>query len=623
MLGRRPPHLCHDGNAGDSEQTMVLELAFSLVAQRRIDVDNQIVIFPQHDTLEQAAPYGAEVEFKAGNTVADRGRWTDAGRIARPLVMQLRGYIAGRKLGRVPGGRHAGLLASGRLSQLICSKAVGRLSERIDLTMGQREVVVVRAAHEGGHFTAALIRVIGHLIRFSQIRQEQVGVAFLHPFERRRMLLEGFGRVDPSLYFLRQMGCILGKYGTHHAVRVERFLGGHGVDFLRPHFDRNVAPLDRHIAAIHDCHIQKTERVVGPSDNVLGARPRNLRRLGVRYGRAVHDLIEFVGERAYHERVGHHERGSRGDPRSGGQAFPAGKCKRDLDEAVAGVIEVAPADRLVVVQPGWRRRFDREQRWWQRLVLKWRLAPRPCVGARFDFVVVPGALCRVVDCAGRCNVRILLFQLGAIDQSVRRRKTQADARKPGVRLDVADVAEVHELVGGNEVLAFALQRLRLMAGEPLRFRSDRIVGVVGASNDLAVRDHDAPGNVGWTQPELLQQVQAQRHQLVLTGQRKDLEKRRHRPDVPVLLECHSLRNPRFRDFAAGLVDDERCGRLDLAIAQPEPTVGIDFDRVVVDWLSCGPKPGKCHGWKYAQFENRHWRNPPSEIRAQASTCQTA
>src|SRR5262249_33581566 len=198
----------------------------------------------------------------------------------------------------------------------------------------------------------------------------------------------------------------------------------------------------------------------------------------------------------------------------------------------------------------------------------------------------PASLARVVDGALLGNRRVGLAvdrAIGAVDQSLGRGEAQPDLREPPVGLDEAHVPEVDEIGAPDEILAKALELLRVVAGKPIGISLDDVALALGAAKDLAIGHRDAPRDLGLVETVATQQIKRQRPERV-AADRKHLQEGRDRADTVALLECEGWRHARFAYLAGSLIDDEggRC----LDRTKTEGTLRIGLDRIVVQRLRC-------------------------------------
>ena len=313
------------------------------------------------------------------------------------------------------------------------------------------------------------------------------------------------------------------------------------------------------------------------------------------------DLVEVVGEAAHEHRVGHDRRRAGTDARPRDQGLPpARKRQPDLDETVAGVVEIAAADRDIVVKPRRRRRIDGEQCRRQGFVEEFLAA---VVGAEAR----PLALAPVVDRALVADHRVGLAarQNGRpVNQPLGRGESQADPGKFGCRADVAHAAEV-DRGARDEVRAGALQRLRFVVGE-LDLCLDLVPAVAGAPGHLAVGDLDPPRHVCRCEAVPLQQLKRQRPERAPAGDGKDLEERRHRADALAVLEDDLLRRVHAGDPPL-LVDLE--GRRTDDASEAKRVLRIVLDRVVVERPVGRAEAADGEGRQDAQFGDAHGSAP--------------
>src|SRR5262249_1033724 len=245
--------------------------------------------------------------------------------------------------------------------------------------------------------------------------------------------------------------------------------------------------------------------------------------------------------------------------------------------------EIAAADRAIIVQPRRRGRLDGIERRRQGLVVEG-LGLLPFLLAVLLAEPPPASLARVVDGALLCDRRVGLTidrGIGAVDQSLGRGEAQPDLGELSVGFDEAHVAEVDEVGAPNEIPALALELLRLMAGKPLGIGLDDVALLLGAPEDFAIGNRDAPRNLGLVQALAAQEIQRQRPQR-FAADRQHLQERRHRADTVALLEGEGGRHARFAYLAAALIDDERGRWLD--VTETERTLRVDLDRIVVQRL---------------------------------------
>src|SRR5262249_44539032 len=232
-----------------------------------------------------------------------------------------------------------------------------------------------------------------------------------------------------------------------------------------------------------------------------------------------------------------------------------------FDEAVARIVEIAAADRDVVVQPRRRRRLDSIERRRQGFVVEG-LGLLPFLLAVVSAKAPPASLARLVSGALLGNRRVGLAvdrAIGAVDQSLGRGEAQPDLREPPVGLDEAHVPEVDEIGAPDEILAKALELLRVVAGKPIGISLDDVALALGAAKDLAIGHRDAPRDLGLVETVATQQIKRQRPERV-AADRKHLQEGRDRADTVALLECEGWRHARFAYLAGSLIDDEggRC-----------------------------------------------------------------
>ena len=155
-------------------------------------------------------------------------------------------------------------------------------------------------------------------------------------------------------------------------------------------------PLER--VAVHDRHVHEAHRLVGAPDDVQGARPRHL--VGLVPAAPPAHAWPGRGRRPGCARTANRARGPAARRRSAPPprgASPSASVRRNLDDPVACVIEVAAADGDVVVQPRRSRRNDRVERRRQGLVLEGGRIGSPWIVGDLHLESAPTALARVVQ----------------------------------------------------------------------------------------------------------------------------------------------------------------------------------------------------------------------------------
>ena len=221
----------------------------------------------------------------------------------------------------------------------------GGAGDRVDLPMGEREIVAVRAAHECRHLPPAVIGEVTDFIGLPEQAREPWGRASAQSCEHLHVQAHDGQRVRG----------FFAEHRAHGAEHVERFFRRHRVDIER------VAEIHR--IAVHHGHVQVAHGLEGAPKNIFGLPADFVGRLARIDVRAENHLIEIVNERAHEERVGYERRRTRGDASGRGEARSALllRGEHDFHNPVAGVVEIPAADGDVVVQPGGCGWDDREQ----------------------------------------------------------------------------------------------------------------------------------------------------------------------------------------------------------------------------------------------------------------------
>ncbi len=298
-----------------------------------VDLHHEIVILAQFDSAKHPPPHRAEVDFESRTAIGDRGDRARTDRIALGFVRYLRRQIFWREF-VFHDGRGA---RPGRARRECC------FPDGVDLTPGQGQVIIVGPAHQRRHLAPPAVGEVSDLVGPAQQPQEPGRRAATQGSVG--LLVQGHDRV--RVHRARRHDRANGPLG------VGRFLLRHGVERERwPALE---------IVAVHDRDIHEAHRLVGAPHDVGRPRTRHLRRLVRSNLGAVDHLLEIVDEGAHEQRVRRHRRRRRADPRRRAEVVATLPPQRDFDQAVAGVVEIAAADRLVVVEPGRGGWFDRKQ----------------------------------------------------------------------------------------------------------------------------------------------------------------------------------------------------------------------------------------------------------------------
>ena len=122
--------------------------------------DDEIVILAQLDSLEEPAPDSPEIDLEARAAIGDRRNRPRTDRVSLGFVTNLRRQIA--------------------RGEPVCDRGRGRPGRRIghafldgvDLPPGQREIIVVGAAHQRRHLAPPVVGEVGNLIGAAQQSRE-------------------------------------------------------------------------------------------------------------------------------------------------------------------------------------------------------------------------------------------------------------------------------------------------------------------------------------------------------------------------------------------------------------------------------------------------------------------
>src|SRR5207249_4441196 len=137
----------HNRYAVDGQQPAILERIQAWVSH----FNNEVVVLDYHDALEQATPDVAEIEFKAGKTVGDRGHRMRYGRVPPAAILKLRpsrAQVAGPRA-RIRADEWTSLHDS---------------NNRIDLAARERQMARVCPAHQCRHLAARGVTKIPNLL---------------------------------------------------------------------------------------------------------------------------------------------------------------------------------------------------------------------------------------------------------------------------------------------------------------------------------------------------------------------------------------------------------------------------------------------------------------------------
>jgi len=320
------------------------------------------------------------------------------------------------------------------------------------------------------------------------------------------------------------------------------------------------------------------------------ARARRLDRLARRHRWLVDRLLEVVREVAHEERVRHDHRRRGADARRGHHLAAALQRDPDVDEAVAGVVEISAAHGDVVVEPGRGGRLDREER-----------RRHGLVRGGIALAAEPGpALAGVVDGAFPGHHGVGLVEPRPVDEPLRGREPEPELGMVRARLHEARRAEGDEAVLRHEVRAMPAQLVHAMPAEPPRVGLDDVALLAGAAEDLAVGDAHAPLDLRAAEPRGREELAGQRAQLAGGGDGEGLEEGGNRADAAILVPERDRRARVLAgDLAGRLVDAQGRGADDAPVA--ERALRVVLEHVVVDGLRRRAEPADREGREDAQF----------------------